>query len=419
MSNSKEIQKNHIKLMQETSLICCSAGPDSIFLTEKIAKLSNEKHHLVYFNHQLRPNEVANEITIVSNLCRKHNYHCHIIDLELITKNQHEFRQKRLKEIHHLCQIHQIKNVFLGHHLNDDLETLMMQLFRGATTTFRGISEITNHRNIRLIHPLLKFTKKDILHYLNDQNITYAIDSSNKEIDYSRNKIRHLIETFNDTFPISQKSVINTLKYLKENERKAKNDMLNLNFRAVENSIWIKKKDLTNAFQTMTSLKLLLEKKFNQHINIDEQAILKAGLEKTKQTVIDLQSVSIHMDYKWILIKSKLKKTKMKPKLQQNITIKVAQGYLCSTDLNQIKTSNYNRLFVTNQRLKSLSLTTIENCMFKIPGQKKQLREKGVSPVEQTIYPVIHDEKEVIWIPSVFYKTETGNNCITFYNEFI
>ena len=418
MIDFKKVNEHHIELMHQISLICCSSGPDSIFLTETIAKLSNQKHHLVYFNHQLRPHEIKKEIEIISNLSKKHSYHCHIIDLEICTKNQQEFRKERLEKIHHLCKKLHIKNVFLGHHLDDDIETLVMQLFRGATTSFRGISEITNYNDIQLIHPLLKFTKNEITNYLEEQNIRYAIDSSNNKLDYDRNKIRMLISSFNKTFSTSKKSIMNTIEYLKENEKKVINEMLGLKIHSINNSVWIQKKELSNPFNTITNLKVLLEKQFDQHINIEEQKILKASLTKKKQTSIKLKSITIDIDYKWVVIKEIKNEKELKQNLEQNKQMKLLNGYLCCTNFEEIKTSTKERLLVTNKQLRNLTVTTISKCKFKIPAQKKRLREQGISPIEQTIYPIIHDEKEVLWVPNVFSKKEKGNNCITFYNKF-
>ena len=79
--------------------------------------------------------------------------------------------------------------ILTAHHLNDNVETLFVNLIRGTGIKgLQGIPEKQNH----IIRPLLFATKKDIREYASLNKLTYREDSSNQETKYKRNFINHL-----------------------------------------------------------------------------------------------------------------------------------------------------------------------------------------------------------------------------------
>ena len=80
--------------------------------------------------------------------------------------------------------------VALAHNASDNLETVIFNMMRGA-----GISGISGIPPVRdnIVRPLIRISKKDILEFLDYHGINYVTDSTNFEIDYSRNYIRHEI----------------------------------------------------------------------------------------------------------------------------------------------------------------------------------------------------------------------------------
>ena len=65
-------------------VIACSGGPDSVFLAH-ILKKSNQNliHHLVYCNHNLRPNETKNELVFIKTLAKTLNFKSEVISLSI------------------------------------------------------------------------------------------------------------------------------------------------------------------------------------------------------------------------------------------------------------------------------------------------------------------------------------------------
>ena len=80
-----------------------------------------------------------------------------------------------------------------AHHLDDQAETVLFQLFRGS-----GLTGLCGIRSCRkdLIRPLLCISKKEIEYYLQEKEIEYCHDQTNDQDDYARNKIRHHILPF-------------------------------------------------------------------------------------------------------------------------------------------------------------------------------------------------------------------------------
>lgn len=101
-----------------------------------------------------------------------------------------------------------------GHHREDNIETLFLNLLRGCGINgASGIKAIGEKR----ISPLLRLSKQDILNYLSDKGLDYVTDSSNLESEYSRNKIRNeVIPLLSQLFPGARESLGKSLVYLEE-----------------------------------------------------------------------------------------------------------------------------------------------------------------------------------------------------------
>lgn len=84
----------------------------------------------------------------------------------------------------------QTYKIATAHHENDQAETVLFQLFRGCGLS--GLRGILPQRE-RIIRPLLCLTKEEIEDYLRERGITWCEDQTNRNSDYSRNRIRHQI----------------------------------------------------------------------------------------------------------------------------------------------------------------------------------------------------------------------------------
>ena len=97
----------------------------------------------------------------------------------------------RILRYHHLgetAEKYQCAKIAVAHHEDDDAETVLLNLFRGS-----GLAGLSGIRPVRenIIRPLLCVSRKEIEEYLNEQELSWCEDSTNKENDYTRNKIRN------------------------------------------------------------------------------------------------------------------------------------------------------------------------------------------------------------------------------------
>ena len=80
--------------------------------------------------------------------------------------------------------------IALGHHQDDSIETMLMNLMRG--TGIHGMTGIVARNEAKhVIRPLLCLSRQDIVGYLNDNGLSYVTDSTNAETDTLRNQIRN------------------------------------------------------------------------------------------------------------------------------------------------------------------------------------------------------------------------------------
>lgn len=84
--------------------------------------------------------------------------------------------------------------LLLGHHANDQAETMLFRLVRGAGA--KGLSAMPRQRGIgeaRLLRPLLSTSREQLASYAQDQNLAWIDDPSNNSLDYDRNYLRHKV----------------------------------------------------------------------------------------------------------------------------------------------------------------------------------------------------------------------------------
>ena len=106
--------------------------------------------------------------------------------------------------------------VLVAHHLDDSIETVILNLIRG--TGISGLHGI-KHRNNNVIRPLIEISKKDILEYASVNNISFRDDSSNQEDKYVRNNIRkNIIPLMNKINPKFTTSFGRTIKNIQDVE---------------------------------------------------------------------------------------------------------------------------------------------------------------------------------------------------------
>ena len=194
----KKFEKNlNIK---ENFIVAVSGGPDSqalSFLAKiySIKKLLNVKYFIV--DHKLRKNS-----TLEANFVKR-NLKKFSINLNILTwhgtkpKNniQSTARKKRYNLLVNQAKKFKIKNILLGHHLDDLFENFFIRILRGSGLNgLVSLDQKTQYEKINLIRPLINFDKKDLIYISNRIFGSYVEDPSNKDDKFKRVKIRNFLK---------------------------------------------------------------------------------------------------------------------------------------------------------------------------------------------------------------------------------
>ncbi|HET7910172.1 MAG TPA: tRNA lysidine(34) synthetase TilS [Nitrospira sp.] len=178
-------------------LVAVSGGPDSIALLSLLIRLAPSWHlklTAVHFNYGLRGSESDADEAFVSTYCHANNIPL-VIRRPIITKQrrasslQSLARRARYEAMKSLARDLGADRIVTGHTANDQAETVLLWLLRGAGLT--GLTGMPVIREHIVVRPLLKTTRQDILSYLDQQGLSYRQDSSNLTRLYRRNRIRH------------------------------------------------------------------------------------------------------------------------------------------------------------------------------------------------------------------------------------
>lgn len=219
---------------KNTLILGVSGGADSVYLFERCLEICKRvpfNMAVAHVNHGLRGKESDKDEKFVENLCKKNRIPFHTVHLDLSkqsSKNgarnlEEAGRDARYKFFESVRKRTGAEWVLTAHHLNDNIETMLFNLIRGAH--FNGIKGMEVASPARhLLRPLLGITKREILDYMKKHKIAHRHDQSNDNTDFSRNWLRKNIiplfpklnANFEQTFRETLHNLSLTTQYLEE-----------------------------------------------------------------------------------------------------------------------------------------------------------------------------------------------------------
>lgn len=191
--------KNLLSNCYDNSIaVAVSGGVDSIallLLASYFTKKHNMKLVVMTVNHNLRT-QSEEEVRYVADLSYHLSHTCVVLNWsdQTTTGNlQSKARSGRYQLLTHACQKLDILTLLTAHHLDDSIENFIIKSNRksGIIGLSNSHSKINFIENIRLIRPLYNIEKKELIHYLQLNKVSWYEDSSNKDMKYHRNKIRY------------------------------------------------------------------------------------------------------------------------------------------------------------------------------------------------------------------------------------
>ena len=289
-----------------------SGGPDSVFLVEMLKKLQhffNFKIYLVHINHLLRGEDADSDENFSFEYAKKNNLEIFIkrIPVKEIAKEigktlEEVGREERYKFFSEIYEKVRATKIATAHNKDDQIETFLFRLIRG--TSLQGLEGI-KIKNNNVIRPISEIYKKDILEYLNKNEIQYKIDKTNFENEFTRNSIRlDLIPFIEERYNIKFKDkIFSLIKEIRENNQ---NNSLNLSdYTDSENRIILEKTKFLSNFDKKNLLSLFLNKK-NIEVNRNKIDEISSLIKSNGTKKIDLdKSYRIVKDYTYLYIEDK------------------------------------------------------------------------------------------------------------------
>jgi len=201
------LAKKQIDFNGEGVLVGVSGGPDSLALLDFLWKRQKRyqlKLFVAHVDHMFRGAESELEAQFVQSFCEERNIPIHVASLnvplyikEKGLSSQVAARECRYTFFQELMERENLRYLLLGHHGDDQMETVLMRLTRGSTGKARiGIPFSRPFENGILLRPFLCVTKQEIEEYCERHQLEPRRDPSNKSMKYSRNRFRQRVIPF-------------------------------------------------------------------------------------------------------------------------------------------------------------------------------------------------------------------------------
>ncbi|MFZ1981661.1 MAG: tRNA lysidine(34) synthetase TilS [Smithella sp.] len=193
---SKTIEKYNLLEQGERVVVALSGGPDSTALLAVLASIAPERDLsliVAHFNHGLRGAESDEDEKFSRDLSDRMGL---VFCAAKMDQNNYKkgvspedfYRRERYGFLNKVAADYQARKIALGHNLQDQSETVLLNLLRGSGP--EGLKGILPKRDGNIIRPLIEISRPEIISYLNKTGISYRQDSSNKNKMYLRNQIR-------------------------------------------------------------------------------------------------------------------------------------------------------------------------------------------------------------------------------------
>lgn len=183
----------------DSLFLACSGGLDSVVLAHLLRK-AKINFTILHCNFQLRGEESNRDELFVKQLATELNIPFHVKQFD--AKKEMEIRKKGVQETARNLRYEWFDEVInsersttkkwllTAHHADDQVETIMMQIFRG--TGIAGLQGM-KVKNGNIVRPLLFAQRQQLTDYATQHHLTWVEDSSNASINYTRNFLRHKV----------------------------------------------------------------------------------------------------------------------------------------------------------------------------------------------------------------------------------
>lgn len=312
------ISKNTLFSKTDKLLVAFSGGVDSVVLANLLHK-SGYNIELAHCNFQLRGQEAKDDTAFCENFSKSIQAPFHVIYFDTKTyAAEHKLsiqmaaRELRYNWFKALKAKHHFDYILTAHHANDNVETLFVNLIRG--TGIKGLQGIPEKQN-NMVRPLLFATKDDIRAYADKENLLFREDSSNQEVKYKRNFIRHqIVPELKKLNPAIEETIHTSIQFFKQSSEII-TEYAQLKFQSIckEENHWLYI-DIELLLLEKQKETLLFEWLYNKQFKTSQIQQLTEALN-TEDRVGKLFSSATHqlvIDRKYIIVKTLKKDEEIK-----------------------------------------------------------------------------------------------------------
>ncbi|MCL7762352.1 tRNA lysidine(34) synthetase TilS [Polaribacter sp. Z014] len=408
---SDHLNKNLPFLKDKKLLIAISGGIDSVVLAHLLSAL-NFNISLAHCNFNLRGKESDLDEEFVRELGKKQNINTfvtHFKTEEFAKENKQSTqiaaRNLRYDWFNELIKKHQFDYILTAHHADDNLETFLINLTRGAGLDgLTGIPEI----NGNIVRPLLKFSRNDILTFVKENNISWREDKSNASTKYIRNKIRHqILPVLKEINPSLLETFAKTSEHLKESQQIIEDKIGEISNEITTTENNILKIDVSKV-EKLSNPKAYLYQLLKDY-NFTEWDDVSNLLSAQSGKQIHSKTHTLLKDRGFLLLAKKDFSTapEMTTEINENTTLITQPIHLKLETVEEKSTENKQTIYVDKQRLQfPLKLRKWQDGDFFYPagmtGKKKLSKyfkdEKFSLLQKQNTWLLCNNDNAIIWV---------------------
>lgn len=389
--------------------VATSGGVDSMVLCQLLLELG-VSFVVLHCNFHLRGADSDGDASLVKEFAEKNNLDFEQVDFQTrsyAAENkisiQMAARELRYDWFHKIRKEKEIDWIATAHHLDDDIETVLINLGRG--TGIRGMAGIPDKSN-GFIRPLLGFTKEQIITFAKEYAVKWREDESNQETDYLRNYLRlKVIPDWKKQVPDLAVGFVNSKKHINQSIEIQK-DYLQL----VKNKVWSESDfgiqiDLKK-LQKFPNIPVLLYEllfsygfsEWDDVYNLMESQTGKMVLSPTHRLIKDRN--------KFILAENKTNPNFSPVLLQNSQQLKSLSDVLKKINAKAFKLETNRTIFVSEKKLRfPLVLRLWKPGDFFYPtgmtGKKKlskYFKDQKYSIIEKEAIWVLCSEDKIVWV---------------------
>lgn len=204
-------------------LVGLSGGADSVALLMSLMRTGHSVEAM-HCNFHLRGGESDRDQDFAEKLCDRLGVKLTTVHFDVDAyRTEHQVsveeacRDLRYDAFRKYCRANGCRRVAVAHNSDDNAETVLMNLFRGAGVAgLRGMRADTGN----VVRPLLGVNRKEIEGYLMELGQEFVVDSTNKDSLYARNFVRNeLIPLIEKRWPSAKKAINNAARIMSHTER--------------------------------------------------------------------------------------------------------------------------------------------------------------------------------------------------------